>query len=574
MNYFSKILINQYMPRIKLCFYLMLIGIVVAGACKQKTKADIIIRNGMLYDGSVASPVRGDIAIAGDTILAMGDLSNYDAGQEIDAEGMAVAPGFINVLSWAVESLLQDGKGQSDTRQGVTLEVFGEGNSAGPLNAVMKKQALADFPENKFDTTWTTLKEYLQMMENKVTPNIASFVGASTIRQYVIGNEDREPTAAELEKMKSLVARAMEDGALGLASALIYPPGFYAKTSELTELAKVVGTYNGMYISHIRSEGNQLLESIDELIKIAEEGKLAAEVYHLKMAGSPNWNKYNTVVNKIDSARKAGLKITTDMYTYAAAGTGLSATMPPWAQEGGFDKFLQRLSDKATRAKIKKEMLTPTNSWENMFLSNGGPSGILFSSFRNDSLKKYTGKTLEDVAKERMKPAEEVAMDLIVQDSSRVECIYFMMTEDNVKKQLQLPYMSFCSDAASLAPEGDFLKYNPHPRAYGSFARLLGKYVRDEKIISLEKAIHGLTMLPATNLKLKNRGILKEGYFADIVVFDPEKITDHATFKNPHQYSTGMKHVFVNGVQVLKNGEHTGKTPGRVVYGPGFKAKN
>ncbi len=543
-------------------------------SCHQPSTVDIIIRNGIIYDGSGNTPVTGDIAIAGDSIIMIGSLTDYKANKEIDAKGMAVAPGFINVLSWAPTSLLRDGKGQSDTRQGVTLEIFGEGSSPGPLNPEMKAKALRTFPAEKFDTSWNTLAEYLRLMENRVTPNIASFIGATTVREYVIGNDDRAPTAEELEKMKSLVKQAMEEGAMGLASSLIYPPAFYAKTDELIALAKVVGEHNGMYISHMRSEGNQLLESLDELIKIAHEGNLPAEIYHLKMAGQHNWYKFDDVVKKIDSARNAGLKITADMYTYHAAGTGLSATMPPWAQEGGFNKFLERLNDPATRARIEKEMLTPTNKWENMFLSNGGPSGILFSSFKKDSLRKYIGKTLEEVAKIRNKAPEKVAIDLIREDSSRVEAIYFMMSEDNVKKQLQLPYMSFCSDAASLAPEGNFLKSNPHPRAYGSFARLLGKYVREEQVLTLEKAIHGLTTLPATNLKIQKRGALKVGYFADIVVFDPAKISDHATFKEPHQYSTGMLHVFVNGVQVLKDGEHTGATPGRVVNGPGWKEQN
>lgn len=525
----------------------------------------------MIYDGSGDKPFKGDLAINNDTIAAIGNLSKFSAKEEIDAKGMAVSPGFINVLSWAVKSLWADGKGQSDTRQGVTLEIFGEGGSAGPLNTVMKKQYLENFPSNKIDTSWTTLRQYLGMMENKVTPNIASFVGATTIRQYIIGNEDRVPTAEELIQMQQLVEQAMQEGALGVGSALIYPPGFFAKTDELIALCQIVSKYNGAYISHMRSEGNQLLESIDELIRIAKEANVPAEIYHLKMAGQQNWNKFDAAIKKIDSARRAGLQVTTDMYTYNAAGTGLSATMPPWAQEGGFDKFLERLNDPAIRKKIAKEMLTPTNEWENMFLSNGGPSGILLGGFRTDSMRKYVGKTLEEVAKERNKSPEETAIDLIREDSSRVEAVYFMMSEDNVKKQLKLPYMSFCSDAGSLAPEGNFLKSNPHPRAYGSFARLLGKYVRDEKVISLEEAIYKLTALPAKNFKIKKRGQLKPGFFADVLVFDPSKIQDRATFKEPHQYSVGMEHVFVNGRQVLKNGEHTGATPGRFVKGPGWK---
>ncbi len=540
-------------------------------ACHNGPRADIIIRNGLIYDGSGNTPVRGDLAISADTIMAIGDLSGYSAKNDIDAGGKAVAPGFINMLSWAVGTLLDDGRGQSDTRQGITLEVFGEGSSAGPLNAKMKAEVMEDFPKDKFDTTWTTLAGYLKMMENKVTPNVASFVGATTIREYVLDNDDRVPTPIELDSMRLLVKQAMEDGAIGLGSSLIYPPAFFAKTNELVELSKVVGNYNGMYISHIRSEGNQLLESLDELINIASKAHVPAEVYHLKMAGVNNWNKYDAVVRKIDSARKAGLQITADMYNYDAAATGLSATMPPWAQEGGFDKFLERLNDPVTREKIRKEMITPTNKWENMFLAVKSPAGILFSEFRNDSLRKYTGKTLEEVSSLRNQSPEATAIDLIREDSSRVEVVYFMMTDENVKKQIQLPYMSYCSDAGSLAPEGKFLKSSPHPRAYGTFARLLGKYVREEKLIPLERAIRGLTSLPASNMKIQRRGALKTGFYADVVVFDPATISDHATYDKPHQYSTGMEQVFVNGVQVLKNGEHTGATPGRVVNGPGKK---
>ena len=548
---------------------LFIIQFINTGFNTAPQEVDIIIRNGTLYDGSGKAGVKGDIAISGDTIVAMGNLSAYKAKQEIDATGMAVAPGFINMLSGAYGALMQDGKGQSETREGVTLEIFGEGGSAGPISPKMKANRRRGATDN-MDTSTTTLAQALKLLENKVTPNIASFVGATTIRENVIGFDDRVPTPAELDQMKQLVRQAMKEGALGLGSALIYPPGFYAKTEELVELAKIVGEYDGMYISHMRSEGNQLLECLDELIRIAKEGKVPAEVYHLKMAGNSNWNKFDAVARKIDSARRKGLKITTDMYMYTAGGTGLSATMPPWAQEGGFNKYLERLNTPDIREQIKKEMLTRTDKWENMFLSNGGPSGILFSSFRKDSLRKYTGKTLEEVSKMRNQLPEDAAIDLIKEDSSRIEAVYFMMSEDNVKKQLKLPYMSFCSDAASMAPEGNFLKMNPHPRAYGSFARLLGKYVREEKVLTLEKAINGLTTLPATNLKLKKRGALKKGYYADVVIFDPATIIDHATYAQPHQYSTGMKHVFINGVQVLKDGEHTGATPGRVVNGPGM----
>lgn len=542
-------------------------------ACKTAVNVDTLIINGTVYDGSGSKPVTAGVAISGDTIVAIGDLSDYTSDSIIDAKGMAVAPGFINVLSWAVTSLIKDGSGQSDTRQGVTLEIFGEGFSPGPLNPQMKRRFLGGLPNSYTDTTWTTLAGYLKTMENRVTPNIASFVGAATVREYVMGSDDRVPTAEELEKMKALVQQAMEEGALGLGTALIYPPGFFARTEELIELAKVAGKYNGAYISHLRSEGNQLLEGIDELIRIAKEANLHAEIYHLKMAGRENWQKFDAAVQKIDSARKAGLKITTDMYVYNAGATGLSATMPPWAQDGGFNKFLERLADTETRKKIAREMVTPTNKWENMFLSSGGPEGILLCGFRKPEHRKYVGKTLAEVAALRNQPPEQAAMDLILEDSTRVECVFFMMSDENIVKQLKLPYMSFCSDEESLAPEGDFLEYNPHPRAYGNVARLLGKYVRDEKALSLEQAIRGLTSLPAQNFKIEKRGALKVGNYADIVIFDPENIRDHATYDKPHQYSTGILHVWVNGTRVLANGEHTGATPGRVVYGPGLAKK-
>lgn len=534
-------------------------------SCGERPEVDIIIKNGIIYDGTGGAPYPGSVAIEDDKIVAVGELKKYRAPVEIDAKGLAVAPGFINVLSWASWTLLIDGKGESDTRQGVTLEIFGEGTSPGPLNPEMKSQYVKDFPSDKYDTTWTTLSGFLAMMENRVTPNVASFVGATTVRRYVIGDEDRAPTDDELQMMKGLVGEAMEEGALGLGTSLIYPPAFYAETEELIELAKVASEYGGTYISHIRNEGNQVLKALDELIRIADAADIPAQVYHLKMAGSNNWDKYDRVIARIDSARAAGLKISANMYTYNAASTSLSATMPPWAQEGGFDKFLERLNDPATRRRIKEEMLTPSDEWENMFLNSGGPAGILLSSFENEDLRKYTGKTLEEVAKLRGQAPEDAAIDLIREDSSRVGAVYFMMSEENVRKQLRLPYMCFGSDAGSIAPSGGFLNSNPHPRTYGNFARLLGKYVRDEKVITLEKAIHGLTGLPASLLGIPQRGSLKVGNYADVVIFDPETIQDHATFKDPHQFSTGVQHVWINGVRVLKDGEHTGATPGRVV---------
>ncbi len=543
-------------------------------SCASKETYDVIIKNGQILDGSGNPAFTGDIGIKGDTIAAIGDLKNATGKTEIDATGLVVAPGFINMLSWATESLIEDGKSQGDIRQGVTLEVFGEGESMGPLNEKMKTQLIKDQGDIKYDVKWTTLGEYLEYLVKKgISPNVASFVGATTIRIYELGYEDRKPSVTELDSMKLLVQQAMEEGALGVGSSLIYAPAFYSSTNELIELCKVASRYDGMYISHMRSEGVRLLESLDELIKIAHDANIRAEVYHLKQSGKDNWGKYDNLVAKIDSARKAGLHITTDMYNYIAGATGLDASMPPWVQEGGYDQWAARLKDPKIRTKVMAEMRNPTNKWESLMHACGSPDKILLIGFKNDTLKYLTGKTLTEVAKIRNKSPEETAMDLVIQDGSRVGTIYFLMNEDNVKKQIALPWMSFGSDAESSAPEGVFLKSNTHPRAYGNFSRLLGKYVRDEKVIPLEEAIHKLTNLPATNLKIKNRGLIKAGYFSDIVVFNPKEIQDHATFEKPHQYATGMKHVFVNGIQVLKDGEHTGALPGQVVRGPGWVKK-
>ena len=531
---------------------------------------DVIIRNGTIYDGSGKPPRMGDVAINGDKLATIGDLKNARGKSEIDATGLAVAPGFINMLSWATESLIADPRSQADIRQGVTLEVFGEGWSMGPLNDAMKKEAEAEQGDFKYKIEWTTLKEYLDWITKRgVSPNVASFIGATTVREHEIGAIDRPPTKEELERMKALVRQAMREGALGVGSSLIYPPAFYAKTDELVALCKVASENDGMYISHMRSEGARLLEAIDELITIAREAKIPAEIYHLKAAGKPNWSKLDAAIARVEAARKQGLKITADMYTYTAGATGLSATMPPWVEEGGQKEFIKRLKNPAIRARLMKEMSTPTDKWENMYL-NTGPDGILLVGFKNDALKPLTGKTLAEVARLRGKSPQETAMDLIIEDDSRVGTIYFMMDENNVRRQIALPWLSFGSDAESPAPEGQFLKSNPHPRAYGNFARLLGKYVRDEKIIPLEEAIRKLTLLPAANLKIKDRGKLVPGSFADVVIFDPAKIQDHATYEKPHQLATGMVHVLVNGVQVLKDGEHTGAKPGRVVLGPGY----
>lgn len=546
-------------------------GFMLTSPCSAKTY-DVIIRHGTIYDGSGKKPFVADVAIQNDSIAKIGNLKRDHAKTEIDATGLAVSPGFINMLSWAADSLIYDGRSQSDIRQGVTLEIFGEGESMGPLNDKMKKELVEQQGDVKYDVRWTTLGEFLDYLAQKgVSPNIASFVGATTVRIHEIGYEDRSPTPEELARMKELVRVAMEEGAVGLGSSLIYAPAFYAKTDELIELARVAGKHGGIYTSHLRSEGNRFLEALDELITISREAKIPAEIYHLKAAGKSNWAKLDDAIAKIEKARREGLHITADMYNYTAGATGLDAAMPPWVQEGGLKEWIARLKEPAIRARVKREMDTPTDDWENFYLAAGSPEKIILVGFKNEKLKPLTGKTLAEVAKLRGKSPEETAMDLVIEDESRVGTVYFLMSEENVRKQLKLPWVSFDSDASSLAPEGIFLKSNPHPRAYGNFARLLGKYVRDEKIIPLEEAVRRLTSLPAKNLKLQKRGELKKGFFADVVVLDPNKIQDHATFEKPHQYSTGVQHVFVNGVQVLKNGEHTGAKPGRVVHGPGWK---
>jgi N-acyl-D-amino-acid deacylase len=552
---------------------LSLIPILSLAACSLAPPAsryDVIIRGGTVYDGRGGAPRVADVAITGDRIAAIGALADATAATDIQARGLAVAPGFINMLSWATESLIVDGRSQADIRQGVTLEIFGEGWSMGPLNEAMKKEAREQQGDLKFDIAWTTLAEYLQHLEKKgVSPNIASFVGATTVRIHEVGFADREPTPEELDRMRALVRQAMRDGALGVGSSLIYPPAFYAKTPELVELCKVAAEYGGVYISHMRSEGNRLLEAIDELIAIAREAKIPAEIYHLKAGGRQNWPKMKEALAKIEAARRDGLRITADMYTYPAGATGLGATMPPWTQEGGHKAWVARLKDPGTRARIAREMIRPTDAWENFFVG-AGPEGILLTGFKSDALKPLTGRTLGEVAKMRGTPPEQVAMDLVVEDDSNVVAIYFLMSEENVRAQLKLPWVSLGSDAESPAPEGEFLKSNTHPRAYGNFARWLGKYVRDEQLVPLEEGIRRLTSLPAGNLGIAERGALEPKFFADVVVFDPAAVRDHATFQEPHQYSTGVRHVFVNGTQVLKDGEHTGATPGRVVRGPGF----
>jgi N-acyl-D-amino-acid deacylase len=551
---------------------LLIALVAILFSCNQKqNEYDTIIRNGMIYDGNGGDPYKGDIGINADTIAFIGDLSKASAKNEVDAKGNAVAPGFINMMGHSEESLIQDGRGQSDIKQGVTTEIFTE-FSMGPLNPKMKMQQKEGQGDIKYNVEWNTLGEYMNFLEKKgISPNIASFVGTGAVRMYVIGEDNVAPTAAQLDSMKLLIRQAMEEGALGVTNALIYPVDFFAKTDELIALSKEAAKYGGMYTSHMRSEGNKLLEAVEELITISKEAGIPAEIFHLKAGGKNNWSKMDSVIRRVERARSEGQAITADMYTYVAGATGMTSAFPPTLQDGGFGKLRERLMDPKIRKEMVKAMNTDAVDWENLYYGADGAEHVLLLGFKQDSLKKFTGKTLAEVAKIRGTSPEETAMDLIVQDSTRVGVAYFLMNEDNVKKQVSLPWVSFGSDEGSYTTEGVFLKSNAHPRAYGNFARVLGKYTRDEKLMSLQEAIRKLAKLPADNLKLKNRGELKVGYYADIVIFDPAKVKDNATFEKPHQYSEGMIHVFVNGVQVLKDDEHTGAKPGRFVKGPGYK---
>jgi len=550
---------------------LLFVMIILFNSCKQEQSFETIIRNGIIYDGNGGEPYQADVAINADTIAFIGDLKNASAKNETDATGLAVAPGFINMLSHAEETLIQDGRSQGDLRQGVTLEVFGE-YSMGPLNPKMKKQAQDGQSNIKYNVSWNTLGGYLDWLEKKgVSCNIASFVGTGTIRKYVIGEANVAPTPPQSDSMRVLVGQAMEEGAMGISNMLIYAPDFFAKTDELIPLAKEASKYGGMYTSHIRSEGNQLFEGVQELISISKQADIPAEIYHLKESGEGNWWKIDSLIKMVEQARKEGLQITANMYTYNKSATGLLSVFPPTLRDGGFDLAWKRLQNNTIREEMKKAMNTNAQDWENMYFLSGGAKGMLLVGFRQDSLRKYLGKTLAEVATIRGRSPEETAMDLIVNDSSRVSVVYSNMNEDNVRREIGLPWLSFGSDAGSMAPEGVFLFTSAHPRAYGTFARVIGKYVRDEKVLSLQKAIYKLSKLPATNLKLQRRGELKTGNYADVVVFDPKTVQDHSSFEKPQQYSTGVADVFVNGVEVLKNGEHTGATPGRFIKGPGYK---
>jgi len=551
----------------------MLAALFLLGAAAPAPPAadyDVLIRGGTIYDGSGGAPFAGDVAIKGDRIAYVGPHAPGHAARAIDAHGLAVAPGFINMLSWSNESLIQDPRGESETRQGITLEVMGEGTSMGPLNPEMKRLMVQRQGDVHYPVTWTTLGEYLDFMQRRgVTPNLASFVGAGTVRVHEVGEGDVDPTPAQLDRMRALVRQAMNEGALGVGSSLIYAPDNFAETDELVALATEAAQCGGMYISHMRSEGDRLLEAVDELIDISRRSGAPAEIYHLKESGRGNWNKLDDVIARVERARASGLRITADMYTYTAGATGLDASMPLWVQAGGLEQWVARLRDPAIRARVAREMDAPGQGWENLYLG-AGPEGIMLSDFRNPTLRHYAGKTLAEVARERGKSPEETAMDLVVEDNSRVGATYFLMSEDNVRREVALPWVSFGSDAASIANEGVFLNSHPHPRTYGNFARLLGTYVRDEHIVPMAEAIRRLTLFPATNLGISERGALRQGWFADVVMFDPTRIAAPATYASPHQYAVGMRDVFINGVQVLRDGEHTGATPGRFVHGRGW----
>src|SRR5436190_2541109 len=558
----------------RLSFLFIAFTAILFGCNSSKQEHDTIIRNGMIYDGNGGEPYKGDIGINADTIAFIGDLSKASAKNDVDAKGNAVAPGFINMMGHSEESLIQDGRGQSDIRQGVTTEIFCE-SSMGPLTAKTKKQMQEGQGDIKYKVEWNTLGEYMNFLEKKgISPNIASFIGTDVARVYVLGEDNIAPTPAQLDSMKLLVRQAMEEGALGVTDALIYPPATFAKTDELIALSKEASKYGGTYSSHMRSEGNKLWEAVEELITISKEANIPAEIHHLKAAGKDNWFKMDRVIKRAERARKEGLDVAADMYTYVAGATGMTSAFPPTLQDGGFGKLRERLMDPKIRKEMVKAMNTDAIDWENLYYGAGGAEHVLLLGFKQDSLKKFTGKTLAEVAKIRGTSPEETAMDLIVQDSTRVGVAYFLMNEENVKKQVSLPWVSFGSDEGSYTTEGVFLKSNAHPRAYGNFTRVLGKYSRDEKLMSLQEAIRKLANLPSKHLKLQKRGELKVGNYADIVIFDSAKVKDNATFDKPHQYSEGMIDVFVNGVVVLKDGEHTDARPGRFVKGPGYKMNN
>ncbi len=556
----------------KLALLILLPLLFTLASCDRHTH-DIIITNGVIYDGTGGAPYAGGVAVRDGHITHVGELPDrLSAPEMIDASGMAVSPGFINVLSWANVPLLHDGRSMSDIKQGVTLEVMGEGWSMGPLSEQMAREREQDQGDITYDVAWRTLGEYLEHLEERgVSTNVASFVGATTVRIHVLGQEDRAPSPDELERMKDLVREAMREGAMGLGTALIYAPAWYADTDELIALASAAAEYGGVYATHLRSEGDRFLEAVDEMLRIAEEAGIAVHIHHLKAAGTENWHKIDEVIGRVEQAQRDGLDVTANMYMYTAASTQLSAVVPPWAREGGRRDMIERFENPVVRAEIIREMERPDPDWENFFQMVASPDDITLVGFRSDGLQQFVGWSLAEVAELRGTAPSETVLDLITEDNSGISAVYHLMSEENVERQVQLPWMTFGSDGGSIAAEGVFLNNNPHPRAYGNFARVLGHYARDRGLITLEDAIHRLTAFPARILGIdRDRGLLKEGYFADIVIFDPEEIRDHATFDDPHHYATGVHFVLVNGVTVLRNGEHTGAMPGRFVRGPGW----
>jgi len=562
---------GPYMLRTRIFLCCIALGLSACDSPETTTITyDIVIRGGTLYDGSGQPGVAGDLAIDGDRIIAIGDIGEVSARREIDATGLAIAPGFINMMSWSPTTILMDGRVLSDIKQGITLEVFGEGMSWGPLNEKMKVSFAEELAKDGVELAWTTLGEYLQHLEDSgVSPNVASFIGHETVRIHELGYEDRQATADELKRMQELVREAMREGALGIASSLIYTPGAYADTNELIALAKASGEFGGIYASHMRNEGDQIFEALDELITIAREANVPAEIYHIKLASSAVWDRFDELIATVEAARAEGLSITADMYTYPAGSTGLDALMPPWTSEGGNEAWIGRLKDPATRERIRDEMLTPSTEWENMYLSTK-PEGVLLVEFRNEKLSKYIGKTLAEVAAERGTHPADTAMDLVIEEGARGMAVYFAQSEDVVRRMTAVPWVSFCTDAPAIAAEGSFLDNSVHPRAYGSFARLVAKYVREEKMLSMGEAVRKMSALPADTLSLADRGRLEKGYYADVVIFEPESFQDHADYDDPHHYATGMEYVLVNGELVLQDGEPTGARPGRFLKGPGW----
>jgi N-acyl-D-amino-acid deacylase len=551
------------------------VAAVAASGCamtSERASFDLIIRGGEVFDGGGGPPRTADIGVRGDRIAVIGDLRNHRSSVEIDAAGLAVAPGFINMLSWATESLIEDGRSLSDIKQGVTLEVMGEGWSMGPFTPEMRERQISEQTDIHYAIEWTTLGEYLQYLEQRgVSCNVASFVGATTVRIHEVGYDNQVATPDQTWRMQELVRAAMREGALGVGSSLIYAPGNFANTDELVALTRAARELGGGYISHIRSEADHYLEALDELVDIGRRSSARVQMYHMKPAGAHNWDKALQGIDRLNAARRDGIDVTANIYPYTAGATGLYAAMPLWVQEGGQDAWIARLRDPSIRARVLGEMRAPAQGWENLYHAAGGAENVLLIGFRSDALKPLTGRTLASVAQERAVSAEDAIIDLIVEDNSRVTAAYFLMSEDNIRRNILWPWTMVGSDEASLAPEGAFLRSNPHPRAYGTFARFLGQYVRDEGLLSLSEGIRRLTSLPAAQLGLRDRGALRSGGYADIAVFDPDAIADQATYDAPHQFATGMRHVVVNGAIVLRDGDHTGAKPGRFVRGPGYR---